>query len=81
MRIGDRVRWMSKSKGYATEKRGVVVAIVPVYGNPHDYIPKGFRAKGPCGFGSGRSQESYLIKVNGAGWSVYWPHVCHLRKG
>ena len=72
-KLTDQVEWTSQSGGYATTKRGTIIAIVPLGKNP-PLVPSGYHARG--NFGGRRSHESYLVAV---GHAVYWPRVSHLR--
>jgi len=75
MRIGDRVKWVSQSQGFCTEKKGTIIAVVPSNKNPHEFIPVGFSCSSSSGFGGSRDHESYLILVVGKGRRLYWPKV------
>jgi hypothetical protein len=79
MNIGDRVFWQSQSAGHRTTKQGVILAIVPANVSPRYHRPDGYREP-PNGFGMSRDHESYLIKVDGKGRTLYWPRVKYLRK-
>ena len=78
MKIGDRVQWTSQSKGSRTAKVGRIVAVVPPKMSPSKFVPEGFRAGSPLGFGVPRGHETYLVKVDGKGRGLYWPRVKYL---
>lgn len=65
-KIGSGVRWKSQAGGYAKEKIGIVVEVVPAKALPKN--------KGG-GWGSPRGHESYVVKV---GSKLYWPIVKNL---
>jgi hypothetical protein len=79
MQIGDRVEWTSQSASFRTTKHGEIVAVVPAETPPERCIPGGMRCGSPTGFGMHRDHESYLVKVDGKGFGLYWPRVKHLR--
>lgn len=72
--VGDRVCWTSQSGGHTTEKRGVVVGILPARAYPERHIPEGYTLDDP---GMWRGHTSYFVAV---GRQLYWPRVKHLRK-
>lgn len=84
-KIGDKVKWISKSSGTRTEKRGVILEIIPAgkseYSYSKDYIYSSKKGKkysaSKLGGGGPRDHESYLIVV---GNYLYWPRVCYLKK-
>ena len=80
LKMGDCVRWISKSAGRETEKKGSVVAVVPPHAKPEDYIPEGMRRNSTNGYGKPRDHTTYLILVAGQGSRVYWPRVHVLQK-
>lgn len=69
--VGDAVAWTSKAGGYAKDKAGVVVAVVPAGKYPpRDEYASLYRN---AGVGMHRDHESYVVHVKGAG--VYWPRA------
>ena len=69
--VGDTATWTSQAGGYAKDKVGVVVAVVPAgqYPSREDF-PSLYRN---AGVGMHRDHESYVVHVKGAG--VYWPRT------
>lgn len=84
-KIGDKVKWTSKSSGTLKEKCGVILKIINSGEAAYPYIKeyvysskKGKRySASRLGGGDARNHESYLI---GVGNYLYWPRVFYLKK-
>jgi hypothetical protein len=89
-KIGDRVKWTSQAGGYAAEKTGTVVAVIPVgrrFGLLKYLRPLNLDEARACyntgpidGAGLARDHESYLVEVktgktDAAKKTLYWPRV------
>lgn len=74
--IGQQVRWRSQAGGYAKEKRGEIILVIPA-GSP---LPKSVvhAPKSKChNPGGPRDHESYVVRtVDGR---LYWPRTDRLE--
>lgn len=76
MKVGDKVKWTSQSKGYVRTKEGWICASVPANVHPQNRLPVDHNFRGiPGGM---RDHESYLVKV-GKSKRLYWPLVSKLE--
>lgn len=87
-KLGDKVKWQSQANGGWTEKRGMIIAVVPPQGKPADVLPDYAGSKyrttiDPRSLGS-RKAESYVVLVDGktpkAMPIMYWPNVSALQR-
>lgn len=93
-RVGDQVAWKSQAGGYAKEKYGTVIVLVPAQNSPlkkmlSSFIPRGWRnargdLQGSRRFdGWQRNTPCYIVAVpsnSGRGkGTLYCPNVKHLR--
>lgn len=87
-KVGDEVRWSSQAAGFAKEKRGVVVKVVPANTWLKEVIkPLDARSRYTVRTdfaGLPRDHESYLVEVPGptekAKKRLYWPRASGLAK-
>lgn len=76
--VGEKVTWLSQSRGYWRTKTGTVVRVIPA--NTLDY------QAGRINHGSGkRNHDSYIVEVpqgttGKAKPKLYWPNVVLLKK-
>lgn len=78
-RFGNKVRWVSSSRGFVKSKKGVIVEVVKVGCRPNRKFIGLYRGHG-CG--AWRAEESYVVEVIGKGNRVmhYWPQPARLGK-
>lgn len=76
-KVGDRVQWESQASGSWTEKRGVIVAIVPASVSPFRCLPGRFEGPIHRFDNSFRDHESYLVQVRQCR-RLYRPRVSSL---
>ena len=69
--IGNYIRWETASNGEKIKKVGIVIAVVPPFANPHDYVPVGYSFNSTA---EPRKEQSYLIRVPGYN-NLYWPYT------
>ena len=87
-KIGDKVKWQSQANGGWTEKKGIIIAVVPIKGKPADVLPDYAGSKyrttiDPRSLGC-RQHQSYVVLVDGktdkATPIMYWPVVSRLQR-
>jgi len=61
-RVGDEVRWFNHGGGFAKEKHGTVVAIVPASEPASAYVPEGMKISSNTVTGA-RLEQNYLVLV------------------
>lgn len=88
LKVGDLVTWSSQSGGFATEKRGRVVMVVPAGRNTALALannPELHRMGRTFANSYPRDHESYLVAVRSGKTEksaevLYWPRAKGLRK-
>lgn len=78
LRIGDRIRWISKTGDQEKIREGVIYKVICANTSLHSSLNifERFRFKCDTRWWSQRDHESYVINVSG---QLYWPRVVGLE--
>jgi hypothetical protein len=72
-KVGDKVYWHVVSGGFAKNKYGVVVAVVPAGVRPEHVLPIGYEFAYPVKWSDNRDKISYLVHEVSTIRKVFWP--------